>query len=52
MSEFKGTKGKWYQSHRQIPNDINGMWSTQVYDKNGETIASVAWYPNQIHFQS
>lgn len=46
MSEFKGVKGKWEQSHRQIPNDINGNWATQVYSEDGETIASIAWYPN------
>lgn len=44
MKEFKGTKGKWYQSHRQIPNDTDGMYATQVYCKKGETIATLSWY--------
>jgi hypothetical protein len=38
------TPGEWKQSHRQIPNDADGMYSTQVYTENGETIASLAWY--------
>lgn len=42
--EFKGTKGKWFYSHRQIPNDPDGMYSTQVYDKHGDTICSLAWH--------
>lgn len=45
MSEFKGTPGKWFQSHRKIPNDPKGMYSTQVYTEDGETIASIHWYP-------
>lgn len=39
------TPGKWKQSHRQIPNDPDGMYSTQVYTEDGKTICSVAWYP-------
>lgn len=39
------TPGEWKQSHRQIPNDPDGMYSTQVYTEDGETIASLAWYP-------
>ena len=42
--EFKGTPGEWKQSHRQIPNDVDGMYSTQVYTEDGETIASLAWH--------
>tara|TARA_B110000114_G_C14796728_1_gene279064 strand:+ start:99 stop:413 length:315 start_codon:yes stop_codon:yes gene_type:complete len=38
------TPGEWKQSHRQIPNDADGMYSTQVYTEDGETIASLAWY--------
>jgi len=41
--EFKGTKGEWKQSHRMIPKDKDGMYSTQVYDSNGETICSMSW---------
>lgn len=36
------TPGPWFQSHREKP---DGMWSTEVYDAAGETIASLAWYP-------
>jgi hypothetical protein len=43
----KHTPGPWAQSHRAIPNDPNGMWSTQIYDTNGKTIADVAWYAVQ-----
>ena len=39
------TPGEWKQSHRQIPNDPDGMYSTQVYTEDGETICSLAWYP-------
>lgn len=45
MNEFKGTPGKWIQSHRLIPNDEDGMYSTQVHTEDGETIATVHWYP-------
>ena len=38
----KHTPGEWYQSHRK-QND--GMYSTQVYDKEGETICTLEWYP-------
>lgn len=41
----KHTPGKWYQSHRQIPNDENGGYATQVYTEDGETIATLHWYP-------
>lgn len=41
------TKGEWKQSHRKIPNDPEGMYSTQVYDCNGKTIATIAWYSVQ-----
>jgi len=40
----KITPGEWFQSHRKIPNDRNGMYSTQVYCEKGETIASISWY--------
>ncbi len=41
--ELKHTPGPWACSHRLI--FATGMYSTQVYDNNGETIASIAWYP-------
>jgi len=43
--EFKGTKGKWFQSHRKDPDSKKGMYSTQVYDENGSTIATLSWFP-------
>jgi hypothetical protein len=47
MKELGITKGEWKQSHRKIPNDPEGMYSTQVYDRNGKTIATLAWYSVQ-----
>lgn len=41
----KHTPGTWYQSHRPIPNDENEMYATQVYTEDGETIATLSWYP-------
>lgn len=35
------TPGPWAQSHRKQP---DGMWSTDVYDQKGETIATLAWH--------
>ena len=35
------TPGPWLQSHRE---NVHGMWSTQVYDSAGVTIADLAWY--------
>ena len=40
----KHTPAPWFQSHREIPNDINGMYATQVYTQDGETIATLSWY--------
>ena len=42
MSEAKFTKGPWNQSHRKTK---SGGYSTQVYDSDGETICTLAWYP-------
>ena len=39
------TPGKWKQSHREIPGDPDGTYSTQIYTEDGETIADLAWYP-------
>ncbi len=41
----KHTPNEWLQSHRKIPNDQNGMYATQIYTEDGETIATVHWYP-------
>lgn len=35
------TPGDWQQSHRK---GAHGMYSTQVYDMQGATIASIAWH--------
>ena len=45
MPDLKFTPGPWFQSHRE---GDDGMYRTQVYDKNGETIASLAWYPYTV----
>jgi len=45
MKEKDFTQGKWYQSHRPIPNDEDGMYATQIYTEDGETIATLSWYP-------
>jgi hypothetical protein len=39
------TPNKWHYSHRLIPNDPDGMHATQVYTEDGQTIATLAWYP-------
>jgi len=39
------TQGKWLQSHREIPNDEDEMYATQIYTEDGETIATLSWYP-------
>lgn len=44
-NNFKHTPGPWKQSHRQIPGDPDGMYSTQVYCKKGKAICSLEWYP-------
>lgn len=44
-TKFKVAQGKWIQSHREIPNDEYGMHATQVYTEDGETIATLSWYP-------
>jgi hypothetical protein len=41
------TPNKWHQSHRPIPNDEDGMYATQIYTEDGETIATLHWYPKQ-----
>lgn len=43
--EFKGTKGKWSQSHRVC--DDKGNYATQVYCNKGKEIATLHWYPNK-----
>lgn len=45
MENKQHTPGEWFQSHRPIPNDEEGMYSTQVYTEDGETIATLHWYP-------
>jgi len=41
MSETKHTPWPWFQSHREKP---NGMFSTEVYDKEGQVICVLAWH--------
>lgn len=36
------TPGPWHQSHRHCG---CGMYNTQVYTADGETIATLHWYP-------
>ena len=43
-SQTKHTPLPWQYSHRETS---DGMYSTQVYDEAGETIATLAWYPVQ-----
>lgn len=45
------TPNEWYQSHRPIPNDPDGMYNTQVYTEDGETICTLAWYPKPPVFE-
>lgn len=45
MSEFKGTKGRWYTSHRQKRN--SSMYDTEVYCEKGKTIAVISWYQRE-----
>jgi len=45
MENLKHTPAPWFQSHRQIPNDENGDYSTQVYTRDGKTICTLSWYP-------
>ncbi len=40
-AEGKWTPGPWAQSHRKTR---DGMYSTEVYDAKGETIATLAWH--------
>jgi hypothetical protein len=42
VAEVKHTPLPWAQSHRE--ND-SGMFNTEIYDGDGETIATLAWYP-------
>lgn len=39
------TPGPWEQSHREGDDE---MYRTQVYTADGETIASLAWYPKDM----
>ena len=41
MSDTKFTKGSWHQSHRK---GSDGMYNTEVYDQEGNTICQLAWY--------
>ncbi len=41
----EATPGPWEQSHREGDDE---MYRTQVYTADGETIASLAWYPKDM----
>lgn len=41
----KHTPLPWHQSHRQID---SGGYSTQIYTEDGETIATMHWYPKDM----
>ncbi|MBN9601852.1 MAG: hypothetical protein J0G33_02865 [Afipia felis] len=43
------TPGPWSWSHRKIPGDRDGVYSTQIYDSAGVTIADASWYPIKGH---
>ena len=45
MSQVSHTPAPWFQSHRQKQ---GGAYSTEVYDVNGTTIATVDWYPVKL----
>lgn len=38
------TNGPWSQSHRELR---DGDYSTQAYNVDGDTIATIAWFPVQ-----
>jgi hypothetical protein len=40
-TEAKFTQGKWSQSHRE---QSDGMYITQVYDENGQSICDLNWH--------
>ncbi len=39
---MKHTPGKWQYAHRE---GKHGMWSTDVFTEDGETVCTMAWYP-------
>jgi hypothetical protein len=45
LLDASATPGPWEQSHRHTPDD---MYSTQVYTADGDTVATLAWYPRPI----
>jgi hypothetical protein len=42
---MKHTPGPWFQEHRK---KANGMYATEVFDKEGQTIATLAWHSKKI----
>lgn len=42
--ETAHTPTPWFQSHRKITGNEDGMHSTEIYCKDGKTIASLSWY--------
>jgi hypothetical protein len=45
MSEFKGTPGPWSHDYRK---SRSGGYSHEVFDQDGELIATAAWYPVKL----
>jgi hypothetical protein len=39
---MKHTEGKLQYAHRKR---VDGMYSTELFDTTGETVATAAWYP-------
>lgn len=42
---MKATPAPWFQEHRK---KANGMYATEVFDKEGETIATLAWHSKKL----
>ena len=40
--ETNHTPSKWYQAHRE---NEEGMYSTEVFTKDGQVICTLHWYP-------
>jgi hypothetical protein len=43
--ETKFTPTKWYNSYRVMPGDTEGDYAQQIHTSDGQTIATIAWYP-------
>lgn len=43
-TELEPTAGPWATDYRKVP----GGYAQEVFDSNGKTIATCAWYPVQV----